>query len=35
MFSADETHTTTSSRPSSDRPIVSTRTRGVALASAR
>ena len=35
MFSSDDTHTTTSSRSSSDLPIVSTFTRGVAAASAR
>ncbi len=35
MFSSEDTHTTTSSRPSSDFPIVSTCTRGVAAASAR
>ena len=35
MFSSDETQTTTSSRSSSDLPIVSIFTRGVAAASAR
>ena len=35
MLSSDDTQTTTSSRPSSDLPIVSIFTRGVALASAR
>ncbi len=35
MFSADDTQTTTSSRPSGERPMVSTLTRGVAAARAR
>lgn len=35
MLASLEIHTTTSSRPSSERPMVSMRTRGVAVARAR